>query len=170
MKYLHLTVIIIFSILVSSCNKSAAKKEVEKSFLIEQQLNKFLDEWHESAADADFDGYFNKIAPNGVYVGTDEEEVWSKTEFADFSKPFFDKGRAWDFTAIDRNIYRDENGSHIWFNETLNTWMGVCRGSGIITLNGETGQYEIQQYVLSLTVPNESIRQVMEVIDQTEEN
>ena len=94
-----------------------------------------------------------------VFVGTDAGEVWTKKQFKTFSKPYFDKGKAWDFTAIDRNIYIDESGKIVWFDELLNTWMGICRGSGV--LKKINNQWKIKHYVLSVTVPNDDIDKVI---------
>ena len=130
------------------------------------QIDNLLSSWHEAAAQAKFEDFFNPIAEDGVYIGTDEKEVWSKKEFAAFAKPYFEKGRAWEFKAIDRNIYFAGNPKVAWFDETLETWMGVCRGSGVVKYDEPTKNYKIQHYVLSLTVPNEVIREVMNVIEK----
>ncbi|MBT8282425.1 MAG: nuclear transport factor 2 family protein, partial [Muriicola sp.] len=76
-----------------------------------------------------------------------------------FSKPYFEQGKAWDFTSIDRNIYFDPTGKIAWFDELLDTWMQLCRGSGV--LKKENGQWKIAHYVLSLTIPNEEIQPVI---------
>src|SRR5690606_2628039 len=68
-------------------------------------INQLLDDWHTAAAKADYNGYFGKIADDGRYIGTDAAENWDKKAFEAFSKPYFDKGRAWDFKAVERNIY-----------------------------------------------------------------
>ena len=104
-----------------------------------------------------------------MYVGTDQSEVWTKEQFAAFAKPYFDRGKAWDFTPIERNMYFSETGKLIWFNETIDTWMGVCRGSGVLKItNEEPNEFEIKQYVLSLTVPNEKIQNVINAIEAEE--
>ncbi len=51
---------------------------------------------------------------------------------------------------------------HGWFDETLDTWMGVCRGSGVLI--NKNGKWLIKQYVLSLTVPNEKMKEVIFVL------
>ena len=43
----------------------------------------------------------------------------------------------------------------------LDTWMGVCRGSGVV--KKVNGDWKIEHYVLSLTVPNENINAVVKV-------
>jgi hypothetical protein len=78
-----------------------------------------------------------------------------------FSKPYFDKGKAWSFTSKQRNVYVDASGEIAWFDELLDTWMQLCRGSGV--LKKEDGVWKISHYVLSLTIPNDKIQQVITV-------
>lgn len=164
MKNLYYSILLAF--IFFSCSKKSSDVIIDEDLQLHMDAGEFLDNWHQAAADADFDEYFNVIASDGVYVGTDKSEVWNKEEFAEFSKPFFDKGRAWDFEAIERNMYVGKDENYIWFNEILDTWMGVCRGSGVIELtNNEDEPFLIQHYVLSLTVPNERIQQVIKAIE-----
>ncbi len=160
---------LLFLLLIFACSKPQIDSDFVEELITIETIDDFLTDWHQAAANADYDSYFDPIAEKGIYVGTDDAEVWTKEEFSAFSKPYFEKGRAWDFKAINRNIYRKGDGETFFFNETLDTWMGVCRGSGIIQKNKATGELEILQYVLSLTIPNESIREVMDVIEQTED-
>ena len=55
------------------------------------------------AAETNFDAYFNTMANESVFIGTDATENWNKKEFMEFSKPFFDKGKAWSFTSLKRS-------------------------------------------------------------------
>ena len=71
---------------------------------LKSQLNGFIDEWHADAARADIRAYFDKIDPEGIYIGTDPVEHWTKEEFFDYAKPYFDKGKAWSFKAVERNL------------------------------------------------------------------
>ena len=124
-----------------------------------EMINTTLDNWHKAAAEADFNNYFDLLTKDAVFIGTDAAEVWNKTEFMAFSKPYFDQGKAWNFTSIDRNIYIDASGNFAWFDELLDTWMQLCRGSGV--LKKTDGQWKIAHYVLSLTIPNEDIDPVI---------
>ncbi|MEZ2413952.1 nuclear transport factor 2 family protein [Muriicola sp. E247] len=124
-------------------------------------INTTLDNWHKAAAEADFNAYFNLMTKDAVFIGTDAAEVWNKPEFMAFSKPYFEQGKAWNFTSIDRNLYIDPSGSLAWFDELLNTWMQLCRGSGV--LKKENGEWKIAHYVLSLTIPNDEIEPVIEL-------
>jgi len=135
--------------------------ETEKA---RNHIEKTLDNWHQAASDADFEAYFKLLDTDAVFVGTDASEVWNKKEFMQFAKPYFDKGRAWHFTKINRHIYFDELHSGMaWFDETLDTWMGICRGSGVVVK--KNNQWLLKHYVLSLTVPNDKMNKVMQIIN-----
>ncbi|WP_232734670.1 nuclear transport factor 2 family protein [Polaribacter sp. ALD11] len=115
--------------------------------------------WHQAAADADFKEYFGLMDNTAVYIGTAAEEIWTKEQFASFSKPYFDKGKAWDFKTLECTVSVNEYGSFVWFDELLVTWMGTCRGSGV--LEKKEGSWKIKQYVLSVPIPNEDIQTVI---------
>jgi len=68
------------------------------------EITQMLNGWHLAAANADQQAYFNVIDEDGIYIGTDATEIWTKQEFFEWSKSYFDKGKAWSFTAVDRNI------------------------------------------------------------------
>lgn len=121
-------------------------------------ISNMLDNWHKAAADVKFDKYFSYLTDDAIYIGTDATENWNKTQFKAFSKPYFDKGKAWNFTALERNIYFSNNGKLAWFDELLNTQMKICRGSGIVVK--VNGSWKIKHYVLSMTVPNDNSDEV----------
>lgn len=120
-----------------------------------------LDNWHKAAAEANFKNYFDAMAETSIFIGTDAKENWDKTAFMAFAKPYFDKGKAWNFKALERHIYFSENGKTAWFDELLSTQMKICRGSGVIVL--ENGDWKIKHYVLSMTVPNENVDEVVKI-------
>ncbi|ALM08222.1 hypothetical protein SB49_10720 [Sediminicola sp. YIK13] len=120
-----------------------------------ESITTVLDEWHKAASDANFEAYFSKMTDDGVFIGTDAMENWQNSEFKEFSKPYFDKGKAWSFTALQRNIYVNKAMDMAWFDELLDTQMKLCRGSGVLikTDNG----WKIAHYVLSIAIPNENV-------------
>lgn len=118
-------------------------------------LESLLDQWHLAAARADFETYTSLMTPDAVFIGTDPTENWKGQEFREFAKPYFDLGKAWSFNKLERHIFVAENQQTAWFDELLNTQMGICRGSGII-LNTENG-WKIAHYVLSIAVPNDQV-------------
>ncbi|RDY60087.1 nuclear transport factor 2 family protein [Flagellimonas nanhaiensis] len=126
-----------------------------------EEINLLLDSWHLAASNADFDAYFGKMTQDGVFLGTDATENWQNQAFREFSKPYFDQGKAWSFTAVERNIYVIETGEFAWFDEVLDTQMKLCRGSGVLKkINGE---WKIAHYVLSIAVPNENVSELIQI-------
>lgn len=121
-----------------------------------KEIDLALDTWHDAAARADFTAYFDFIASDGIFIGTDATENWNKKAFEQFAKPYFDKGKAWSFHALERHIYLDPSGKLAWFDELLETQMKICRGSGVVT--NKNGQWKLNHYVLSMTFPNDSIQ------------
>lgn len=128
-----------------------------------RDVNTFLDNWHLAAAKADAPAFFGAIADDGIYIGTDAGERWTKAEFFKFAKPYFDRGSAWDFKPRDRDVHQSADGNTVWFSELLDTWMGVCRGSGV--LQKTPSGWRISQYHLSVTVPNDIIRDFIKLVE-----
>jgi hypothetical protein len=127
----------------------------ENKAMVENTLN----HWHKAAAAAKLDEYFSLMTKEGIFIGTDPTENWQNEAFKAFSKPYFDKGKAWDFNSIERNIYFADDKKTAWFDELLDTHMKICRGSGVLKL--ENGSWKIAHYVLSITIPNDNIDEVV---------
>lgn len=119
-------------------------------------LNQLLDNWHLAATQANFEAYFSMTTNNFVFLGTAPGERWTKPEFLAFCKPYFDKGKAWDFKPSKRNWNFVANGQVAYFDEDLATWMEGCRGCGICIL--ENGQWKIAYYNLTVLIENEKIK------------
>ena len=47
----------------------------------EAAIAQVLDSFHEAAADGDWEAYFNLMADQAVFLGTDVGERWPKAEF-----------------------------------------------------------------------------------------
>ncbi|MFT5863658.1 MAG: ketosteroid isomerase-like protein, partial [Flavobacteriales bacterium] len=122
------------SVLVLSICSCAAQIATGASSETSSTIDQLLVSWHKAAADADFDTYFGMMTDDSVFLGTDTTENWQNYEFKAFSKPYFDKGKAWSFTTLERNIYIANTGNMAWFDEHLDTQMGICRGSGVLML------------------------------------
>lgn len=150
--------LLVFIIILASCNtvKEISTKEKDR---IKKEINTILNDWHLAATEANYDNYFDKMDSISVFIGTDASENWSKTAFSTFSKPYFDKGKAWDFKTLERNVYINKTGNFVWFDELLNTWMGTCRGSGVLEKKADT--WKIKHYVLSVSIPNDDVKAVI---------
>jgi len=127
-------------------------------------LDQFLTAWHKAAETADETVYFDSIAADGVFIGTDAGEIWNKEAFLKFALRYFtERDSAWVFRATERHIYLSADGRFAWFDEVLfskSYW--TSRGSGVLEKQG--GKWRIKQYVLSFTIPNAASREVKAVV------
>ncbi len=130
----------------------------------EIQLNELMDQWHKAASEANFEGYFGVMDESFVFLGTAPGERWTKGEFASFSKPYFDQGKAWDFKASNRNWNFSKNRKIAWFDEELDTWMRGCRGTGILVK--KRGKWKLVNYNLTVLIENEKIQEFIDLRDQ----
>lgn len=135
------------------------------------QIHTVLDDWHNAAAEADFDRYFNHFASDSaIFMGTDATERWTISEFKAYAKPNFHKGDAWSFTPVERHVYFSDDGNTVWFDEALDTPnLGPARGTGVLV--HQDGSWKIAHYNLSIPIPNAIadtvVKQVEEVIADT---
>ncbi|HUR30811.1 MAG TPA: nuclear transport factor 2 family protein [Saprospiraceae bacterium] len=132
-----------------------ANKEVVK-------IDSLVNAWHHAAAIADETTFFGSMTEDGIYIGTDASERWLRDELAEWSKKYFDRDVAWNFTPLSRNIKIGPGGQIAWFDELLDTWMGPCRSTGIVLL--QDGEWKIAHYQLSAAVPNDKINEYKKLI------
>lgn len=151
-------VVILIGVILFGCKSSQPTYRLNQ----ESEINLILNDWHKAAAEANFNNYFNVLTEDAIYIGTDATENWNKKEFIEFAKPYFDRGRAWNFTALERNIYFSSDMKMAWFDELLNTQMKICRGSGVLIADAN-GNWKIKHYVLSMTVPNDNTNEVVKI-------
>ncbi|MDG1227839.1 MAG: nuclear transport factor 2 family protein [Polaribacter sp.] len=146
-------------IIAFGCNLKKELLPAESISIIETNVNTLLDNWHKAASEANYEGYFSKMDSVSVFIGTDATENWTKKQFENFSKPYFDKGKAWSFKTLERNIYLNDARNFVWFDELLTTWMGTCRGSGVLEKKDKI--WKIKHYVLSIEIPNDDVQVVI---------
>ena len=150
-----------FSTKTTITEKAEASQNPESVEESRKNIDDVMESWHKAAAEAQFEPYFNLMSGDGIFIGTDATENWQNQEFRDFAKPYFDKGKAWSFSTLERNIYIADDQQTAWFDELLNTQMGICRGSGVLAF--EDGKWKIKHYVLSIAIPNENVTEIVEI-------
>lgn len=166
MKKIKISFLSVLFICLTFINCNSKQKSIS-SFQKDELTAKadiFISDWHKAASEADYENYFGKMDSLSIFIGTDYNENWKKSDFEEFSKPYFDRGKAWSFSAINRNIYMNDTGEFIWFDELLQTWMGICRGSGVIY--SKDGKLTLNHYVLSVTVPNDKVNAFLDLKPQ----
>lgn len=120
------------------------------------RIDSLLTRWHRAAARADSAAFFDALANDAVYIGTDKTEHWTKAEFLGFAAPYFARGKAWSFRATERHVFYDPDANVAHADELLDTWMGPCRGTAVLRRRGDN-DWEIVHYTLSVTVDNDKI-------------
>ncbi|MCU7553588.1 nuclear transport factor 2 family protein [Alteromonas sp. ASW11-19] len=124
-----------------------------------QRIHAVLNDLHTFAADANGKSYFSLYSPNSMFIGTDASETWSKEEFQAYAQPYFSQGQGWTYTMTERTVTVAESGQVAWFVEMLhNDSLGVTRGTGV--LQKSEGEWRVEQYHLTLPVPNAIIGEV----------
>jgi len=151
---MKLKIRVVFAILILSKFISFGQRN-------EINLNDLINQWHVSAAKADFKNYFDVTTDNFIFLGTAPGERWNKSDFQTFCKPYFDKGKAWDFKPSNRKWNFSKDGNTAWFDEDLDTWMKGCRGSGVCVI--EKGNWKIAYYNLTVLIENEKIKGFIEL-------
>ena len=149
---------LLLMVLLSSSGTAVAQDAAAER----EQISTDIDRWHQAASAADAEGVFSFMSDDAVYIGTDPAERWTKDEFVLFAAPYFEKGKGWTFTPISRQIVFSEGMDCAWFDEKLDTWMGPCFGSGVLTRMD--GGWKLRHYHLAFTVPNARIRDVLDLL------
>lgn len=135
----------------------------------ESEAAAVLDRMHAAASTADGTTYFAQFTPDARFIGTDASERWSLADFRAYAEPYFAQGRGWTYTPRDRvmTLAPLDCRCVVWFDELLdNASYGETRGSGVLRLT-EDG-WKIEQYVLSIPVPNDKARAVVALIQAPE--
>lgn len=154
--------IILCSLVLPIVPRATAQQANDGREHTREHIGVLIDAWHAAAGDADADKYFGLMAEDAVYIGTEAGERWTKPEFVEFARPYFERGSAWDFKSTTRSVYVSDDGRTAWFEELLDTWMGVCAGSGV--LQSTDDGWKIKHYHLSVTVPNDLIDEFIDLV------
>ncbi len=129
----------------------------------EQIISLTLDKFHQAAAEANAEVYLSLLANDAVFLGTDASERWTKKQFSAFVLPYFNQGKGWLYEMKDRNISLLGDNLVAFFDEILeNENYGRCRGTGVLIKTNQG--WKISQYNLSIMVPNDVAKKVVEQI------
>lgn len=132
---------------------------------LEAQVAAVLDRLDAASAAADAEAYFDLYTPDARFVGTDAGEHWSIEQFRAYAAPHFARGNGWSYPATNRTITIAPIDCRCiaWFEEELsNAAYGRTRGSGVMRLTDDG--WKIEQYVLSLAVPNDLASPIARII------
>jgi len=125
-----------------------------------------LDDFHAAASQANEERYFAHFTPDAVFIGTDATERWNMVQFRAFAHPHFSRGRGWTYKMEERHIRMLTAPDTALFDEELvHATYGALRGSGVLVKR--EGRWLIEHYVLSFSVPNESVEGLLKAISKS---
>ena len=120
-------------------------------------IDALIDGLHQDAHEGNFQTYFDRYAPDAVFLGTDKSERWTIDQFKVYAEPAFEDGHGWTYSVKERNWGGE--GNTRWFDEVLlNQKLGHCRGTGVVELID--GEWKIAHYALTMLVPNDIAAEV----------
>lgn len=143
----------------TGCNTGAS---TSTSSTADTDIASLLDSWHRNAATSNADAYFAAFAADGIFLGTDPSERWTKDQFKVWAKPQFDAKQGWNFTPSKRHTVFSADNTVAWVDEELATDMGACRGAGVLVKQSDG--WKIKQYSITILVPNEKLQDYMKLI------
>lgn len=149
-------IILLHLVILYSCHSTTPQGRPVDTAAARQEVGRVLDDYHRAATTADADAFFGAMSADGIYIGTDASERWLRDELREWASSAFERDTAWAFVPLSRDIVIGDEGEYAWFTETLDTWMGTCRSSGV--LSREAQGWKIRQYHLAVTVPNDQIK------------
>ncbi|CAN5718356.1 nuclear transport factor 2 family protein [soil metagenome] len=130
------------------------------------RIQAVLDGFHAAASSADEAGYLALLAPDAVFLGTDAGERWAGETYRAFIHSYFSRGIGWTYAPSQRSVDIAADGRTAWFHEELeNESYGVCRGTGVLQLRD--GEWQIEQYNLTIPIPNELAGEIVARIRET---
>ncbi|WP_395344188.1 nuclear transport factor 2 family protein [Ningiella sp. W23] len=129
----------------------------------EGAVNAVMDGLHESASQADLSAYLGAFTENGVFMGTDDWERWSRpTTLDEYVAERFKSGTGWTYTPEVRHISFSDSGDTAWFDEIIvsSKW-GRFRGTGVLTKVQD--EWKIAHYSMTVLVANEAFFDVADI-------
>jgi hypothetical protein len=156
MKNISLLILLSFTLFSSAQSSQSQQTDIAA-------INKVLDDYHQAAANGEWDIYFNLMSDDGEFIGTDAQERWVKQEFSQYSSG----SNGWVYPPQQRNVNITPDGLSAWFDEALlSQSYGSSRGSGVL-ISTAVG-WKISQYHLTLPIPNGMVRGITDQIKEYE--
>ena len=153
-----MSLIILLFVTLFSCAQNIQSQQTDIA-----AINKVLDDYHQAAANGEWDTYFDLMSDDAVFIGTDAGERWVKQEFRQYSSG----SNGWVYTPQKRNVNITPDGLSAWFDEALlSQSYGSSRGTGVL-ISTAVG-WKISQYHLTLPIPNGMVRGITDQIKEYE--
>lgn len=127
-------------------------------------MDEAINKWHKAAAVGDSAGFFGLMTEDALYLGTDEVERWTRTTMGKDLGKYFKGKKAWNFIPYNRIYTSMGNKNSILFDECLQTWMGPCKSTGVLTK--VKGEWKISYYNLNVAVSNDVVKDYIKLLPE----
>jgi hypothetical protein len=132
----------ILLLILFSCSSASAQSD-------DAAVDAVLDGYHQAAAVADWQTYFDLLSEDAVFLGTDVSERWPKAVFREYAI----NSNGWVYVPRERHINFTPDANSAWFDEVLdNASYGTSHGTGVLIKTNEG--WKITQYNLTFPIPN----------------
>lgn len=163
MKFTSGNFLYLFAIAFSLTGLSFTNVQVASS---NKEFDEIIDAWHHAAATGDSVGFFSRMTEDALYLGTDETERWTRTTMGKDLGKFFNGKKAWHFIAYNRIYTALDDKNTILFDESLKTWMGPCKSTGM--MRKVKGKWLISYYNLNVAVSNAVVQNYLKLLKEEE--
>lgn len=159
--------LLLFSIAMLGLLTACQPTEEAESIANHTDIHMVMDAWHHAASVADSTTYFGTMASEeSIFIGTDETERWTTSEFKSWSRRYFQRASAWTFIPVPGERHIRSLGDVAWLDEKLDSeHMGRCRGTAILIFDHGRNSWKIDHYTLSFAVPNEAVDGLLDDIE-----
>jgi ketosteroid isomerase-like protein len=157
---MRIKILLILASLVLLTSSSAFSKDVQplaKNVL--ELIESKMDDFHDAADNGDKVRYLNHFSEDSVFMGTDDWERWTYSEFTEYVNKHFKEGKGWSYSPVKRFTKLNSEKDMAWIDEIVESkkW-GRFRGTAVLekTQRG----WKLKHYSLTKLVPNESLFEV----------
>lgn len=154
---------IILVLLIASCQPH--KETVQQSTtedIIKDSVTALMNRYHRSMLNKDADGLLATISDNGLVLGTDPDEAWSKDELSKYLvEPFSDSSKFQPYTVI-REVRPGPDGkTALAIEQYIFTQISSrLPVRGIAYVVKKDGRWQIDTYSLSIIPENEDLTRI----------
>ncbi|NCP64515.1 MAG: nuclear transport factor 2 family protein [Paraglaciecola sp.] len=164
--FISFALLCVFTLCLFSYQQTQSNEAILPLQTEQEAIAQVIDGMHAAASRADLAAYLRAYTDDGVFMGTDDWERWSRPDTLDaYVTDRFKDGTGWQYTSVQRKINVAPEQKIAWFDEiTVSPTWGRFRGTGV--MHKIQGQWKIAHYSLSFLVPNEAWERVSQISQQ----
>jgi ketosteroid isomerase-like protein len=167
-------IFILAAFLFASCNngtesfKPVTAKIKDSADIYGAEIDSLIDSIHSAFRKRDFKSIESHLTEDGLYLGTDPDEIWSKQQLSEFFDKHDTLQISYDINASRRfNLSRGSNTEALileqFYLRNMSRRIGV---RAIIGVKREEGRWKVNFYSWSIVLKNEDIGKINEFLSK----